>query len=125
MAQRLRCAGREGRWVVLSEERWQELTHGRRRALLHIPDIEKAICAAVADPNIGTFDQYDRRCYYRKFDFPPPYDGLFPRVATFHPHRWIDRARKKLFEDARGDVIDVDLVDRPLPREKMWWPPLM
>jgi hypothetical protein len=42
-----------------------------------------------------------------------------------HPHRWLDRLKHKLFEDTKGDVVDVDLVDRPLPRERMWWPPRM
>jgi hypothetical protein len=125
MAQRLRCAGKGGRWVVLSEERWTELTHGRRRALLDIPNIDEAICQTVADPNFGTFDPYDRRCYYRRFDFPPPYHKLYLRVATFHPHGWIDRVKKRLLEDTRGNIVDVDLVDRPMPREELWWPPAM
>jgi hypothetical protein len=125
MAQRLQCAGRGGRRVTLSEERWQELTNGRRRALLKIPDIDAAICQAIADPNIGTFDAYERRCYYRRFDFPPPYHGLFLRVATHHPHGWINRVKKLLLEDMKGDVVDVDLVDAPLARERRWWPPDM
>lgn len=125
MAQRLRCAGRGGLQVSLSEERWQELTNGQRRALLHIPDIDAAICRTIQDPNIITYDAHDRRCYYRRFDFPSPFHGLFLRVATYHPHSWINRAKKLLLEDMKGDVLDIDLVDAPLAREKRWFPPDM
>jgi hypothetical protein len=125
MAQRLRCAGWQGRSIVLSEERWEELTRGRRRALLDIPDIDEAIRATVADPNIGTFDEYDRRCYYRRWPFPEPYNNLFLRVATVHPHRWLDRVKLRLLEDTKGNVVDVDIVNGPMPREKRWWPPNM
>jgi hypothetical protein len=123
VAQRLVCDGKHGRQVVLSEERWHDLIHAYRRSvLLQLPAIDDAIRETLANPNFITLDHDDRWCFYKRCDFPAPYDKRFLRVVTWHPHRWIDRGRKKVLLGLKGDVIDIDLVDRPFPREKMWWP---
>lgn len=128
MAIKLRCVGRGGREAVLTEGRWDQLTKGRRSILLWVPNVEQLICQAVAAPDIGTFDASDRRCHYLDLreSAPPEVGRVFLRVVCDHRMRWIDRVKRKLVEDLRGDEVDIDLVDGVLPRETTrWWPPAM
>ena len=124
MAARLRCRAKHGRNVTLTEERWAYIA-ANDSAVADFPGIDDLIRRALEQPYLATFDRFEQRVYYRKEEFPAPYQGLFLRVSVAYPHRWpktVPREFKRMIEGMWGEVASVGFVHKPRSKEERWWP---
>lgn len=122
---RIRCRDRRGRMVVVAEDCWLALTRRRRTALLTVANADDLVRLVIEQSALVTRDPHGRYRYYRKADLPVPHNDLFLRVVVIFPQRVSDRIKGRLLRSFDGDVVDLDLVDRRLPRETQWRPPPM